>query len=178
MTPILISILNQTVETTVVKSDEEIPESLEGVRGIILSGGPACLSQDMSLIPYLSNLSSMERYPHVPVLGICFGMQLLTMLKGGCVESLPRRVASKDRVENVRIIRDCVIFKGLHNLSVFESHNDYVRVPPMGFQINAMNASTGIIEVISKDNIFAVQFHPEGTDDGRKVLGNFLEICK
>ena len=139
---------------------------------IILSGGPASVGEKDA--PALDK-GFLEL--GVPVLGICYGMQLLAFnLGGGLEQSETREYGPAD----LRFVRSCALWDGidLTKLSrVWMSHGDTVKTPPAGFVVTG---STDTLEVAAMADearkIYAVQFHPEvhHSVDGDTMLRNFL----
>ena len=139
---------------------------------IILSGGPASVGEKdaPALDKGFLDLG-------VPVLGICYGMQLLAFnLGGGLEQSETREYGPAD----LRFVRSCALWDGidLTKLSrVWMSHGDTVKTPPAGFVVTG---STDTLEVAAMADearkIYAVQFHPEvhHSVDGDTMLRNFL----
>ena len=141
--------------------------------GIILSGGPSSVNSEEA------NLVEKELFElGIPVLGICYGMQLTAHLLGGKVK---KGVKGEYGKANLHIDKSSKLFKGVSTDSVvWMSHFDEVEIIPEGFEINA---KTDVISAISneKQNIYCVQFHPEvsHTEEGAQMLENFVfEICK
>ena len=148
------------------------------VGGIILSGGPL-------------NVNENDRYKFdkkilrlgVPVLGICFGHQVLSKELGGRVKKSKHRefgLATIAKVSNSILTKNFFNNKDISN--VWMSHADQVSKMPKGFKVVAStkNSKLTIIEN-SKDNFYGVQFHPEvtHTPNGKILLRNFLFlICK
>ena len=138
-------------------------------RGIILSGGPASVYEQGA--PHCDRrVIEMG----VPVLGICYGVQLLSYFLGGEVAPSRRREYGYAEIEQKR---DGLLLTGLPSpLKVWMSHGDYVSRPPDGFEITAAtDAAIGAIEDRSR-NLYGVQFHPEvaHTPLGIEILRNFL----
>ncbi len=143
------------------------------VHGMIISGGPFSV-HDQGAPIYDRAILDMG----IPVLGICYGQQSIAHLLGGQVTPTEHREYGETRV---RILKSSRLFQGLPRgeLRVWMSHGDVVRTAPHGFKVIARSRSEHIA-AIEKDHIFAVQFHPEvdHTDNGRKILDNFLNICQ
>lgn len=144
-------------------------------KGIILSGGPSSVHDKKA--PTISK----EVYElGVPVLGVCYGMQLTTKLFGGKVKKSSKREYG---VGTVKVTTEKSVFKGLkvNNLEVLMSHGDRVEKVPKDFKVTA-KTNNGVIGAMSNDGaqIYGVQFHPEvaHTPKGAKLLKNFLKICK
>jgi GMP synthase (glutamine-hydrolysing) len=143
-------------------------------RGIILSGGPASV--------YDEGAPCCDREVielGVPVLGICYGLQLLSYFLGGQVEPSKRREYGYAEIEKKANSR---LLAGLPSkIKVWMSHGDYVSRPPAGFTITAATETAiGAVEDASRD-LYGLQFHPEvaHTPQGEAILRNFLVgICR
>ncbi len=141
--------------------------------GIILSGGPSSVNAEDA---HLVEKSLFDA--GIPVLGICYGMQLTAHLLGGKVSIGEKGEYGKSELE---ILRSNPLFVGVSKKStVWMSHFDEVEEVPEGFEISARS---GVIAAMAneKKNIFAIQFHPEvtHTEEGFKMLENFVfNICK
>lgn len=142
-------------------------------KGIILSGGPNSVYEDGA-----PHCSSEVLEIGVPVLGICYGVQLLSYFLGGKVEPSPRREYGAARVS---LVRESQLLNGLpSDFPVWMSHGDHVTVPPTGFEVIAQTENAlGAIEN-NASRIYGLQFHPEvaHTPNGKQILENFLRrIC-
>lgn len=148
--------------------------SVSGVKGIILSGGPASVyEQDAPTID--KEIFSLG----VPVLGICYGLQLGAELLGGKVQAAPEREFGRTSCE---FDTNEELFAGLPKKSVvWMSHGDRVENAPGEFRSIARTGSTQQAAVAHRSGkFFGVQFHPEvaHTEQGAQILGNFLKrIC-
>lgn len=137
-------------------------------KAYILSGGPASAYEEgaPSLPPYV--LPEQK-----PVLGICYGMQLLTLAYGGRVEPADHREYGMARIHRVS---DSSLFSGLEGeLPVWMSHGDRVTQLPEGFEVLASSANAPLA-AMGKGNLLGLQFHPEvvHTPQGTQILSNFL----
>ncbi len=139
-------------------------------QGIILSGGPASVYEKGSPV-----VSKAVFGLGVPVLGICYGWQLMAKLLGGRVVAGRREYGPT----KVRVIRQGEIFKGTkRNLKVWMSHGDEVVKLPKGFSYLASSQSVRAGAVgDQKKQMYGLQFHPEveHTEMGTKILRNFFE---
>jgi len=143
-------------------------------KGIIFSGGPLSVYDDSApeIDKEILNLK-------IPVLGICYGLQLICTNFDGKVEPAADREYGK---AVLRIIDDSDILIGIDDASVvWMSHGDYLTEIPPGFKIVGESDHSPIC-AISKDTkrIYGLQFHPEvaHTEEGKKIIDNFLfEIC-
>ncbi len=145
-----------------------------GLSGVILSGGPASVYQENAphCDPEIFNLG-------IPVLGICYGLQLTVHTLGGKVAPSSAREYGKAELE---VISDDPLFAGLdEKLRVWMSHGDKVLELPQGFTRVAETSNTEHAAIVLKEkNIYGIQFHPEvvHTPQGKEILGNFChEIC-
>ncbi len=149
-----------------------------GVKGVILSGGPASV-----------NTEGAPSYPvevfdlGLPVLGICYGMQLMAKLLGAPVKAAGKREFGKAYAE---VLSDADLFKGLgvgggEALECWMSHGDHVEAPPPGFDVLARTENTPVAAMrAQKKPFYAVQFHPEvvHTPKGGEMIRNFVvDIC-
>jgi GMP synthase (glutamine-hydrolysing) len=138
--------------------------------GIILSGGPQSVYEQGAphADPALFGLG-------IPVLGICYGMQLMTHLLGGEVEGSTRREYGRAEVD---VSHPGALFSGLGpRQTVWMSHGDRVRRLPPGFVACASTANAGVVACEDPARrLFAIQFHPEvsHTVSGGELLRNFL----
>jgi GMP synthase (glutamine-hydrolysing) len=139
-------------------------------KAVILSGGPASVWDDCS-----PTLTHMIFELGIPVLGICYGMQLIVHLLGGKVERSKRREFGPSEVE---ITDDADIFSGIpQKTSVWMSHSDRVLELPAGFSAIASSDNSPIAAIKShRDKIFGIQFHAEvvHTAYGKEILSNFI----
>ena len=139
-------------------------------KGIILSGGPLSVNDSESPKREIAELLEVA-----PVMGICYGMQLMAQQFGGIVEKAKVREYGKKEVE-----WDEAPTGVPEKQTVWMSHGDVVMVPPPGFKVLA-KSDEDHPAALSKDNLFAVQFHPEvsHTDHGADVLKHFVfEVAK
>jgi GMP synthase (glutamine-hydrolysing) len=142
--------------------------------GIILSGGPKSVSEAGAPRCDRAVLES-----GVPVLGICYGMQLMTDLLGGEVAPAPHREFG---LATIRIERDAPLFATVPDeLRVWASHGDFVAAAPPGFAVTATSANAPVAAMASPaQRLYALLFHPEvaHTDRGLDILRNFaFDVC-
>lgn len=143
-------------------------------KGIIFSGGPASVNQEGApkVDPAIYKLG-------IPILGICYGMQLMTIQLGGKVEHPQVREYGKAILQ---VDEAKGIWQGLGGeRQCWMSHGDSVVKLPEGFKVAAHTDHTPVAGMIDeKRNFYAVQFHPEvkHTPEGKKMLEHFLyDIC-
>lgn len=146
----------------------------DNLRGIILSGGPGSVIN-------VKTKRGIKRIVEigVPILGICYGFQLLAEIFGGKVEK--GKISEFGKV-SIKVLDNSLVFEGTpHTQTVWMSHYDTVSEVPDTFEITSKTENNLISSFENKQQrIFAVQFHPEvkHTEYGLKILGNFLEVCK
>lgn len=180
MTPRLIKFLSDLKEEVFIVSylrDWSLV-TRDDVKGIILSGGPLLLSGLTDLFQYSKNLVALVEFRDVPVLGICFGFQILASAHGGEVASLCE-LGKRDVIESIAVDNSTVLFEGINdNLRAYQWHSDHVSFPPPGFMVSAYGVD-GVVQAIEsvESKRFGVQFHPEGTEEGKGVLDNFVRFC-
>ncbi len=141
--------------------------------GFILSGGPASVyEKDAPMAP-------VQIYDtHVPILGICYGMQMLTHQLGGKVAPGTKREYGHSvlHISN----EQCPLFDGLpSSLPVWMSHGDQIDELPPDWESLAYTENSPMA-VVGHDNLFGLQFHPEvaHTPQGKTIIENFLyKIC-
>jgi GMP synthase (glutamine-hydrolysing) len=143
-------------------------------RGIILSGGPFSVYEEGAPVssPELFSLG-------IPVLGICYGLQLMALQLGGEVDPAARREYGQ---ADLTVDDQADLFAGLGpTLSVWMSHGDHLTRLPAGFQPIGHSANAPICAMRDRvRRLYGVQFHPEviHTPQGREILSNFVyRIC-
>jgi GMP synthase (glutamine-hydrolysing) len=143
------------------------------LKGVILSGGPMSVLEDGApgLDPKILELG-------VPILGICYGQQLLARDLGGQIHRSTSREYGKSEIE---VCAQSVLFEGLsRQQTVWMSHGDHVEKAPAGYTVTA---KTPTVPVAAMENaaarVYAIQFHPEVTHtaQGTPLLLNFLKAC-
>lgn len=141
--------------------------------GIIFTGGPNSVYEEGS--PKYDN----EIYNiGVPVLGICYGSQLMAYSLGGNVEAAPTREYGKISIK----LSESLLFDGIGEETIcWMSHTDYIERIPEGFKVTAVSDSCPCAAYEnSEKKLYAVQFHPEvnHTVMGKQMLRNFLyKVC-
>ena len=141
-------------------------------KGFILSGGPSSiLKKGATNIPKcINNISK-------PILGICYGLQLLTNIKGGKIKKTLRREYGHAKLEILHSSK--ILPKAWDNISpsVWMSHGDSISQVPKNFKVIA-KSKNNIISIIEnkKEKIFGLQFHPEvhHTKNGKDLIRNFV----
>ncbi len=152
-------------------------KNFKSVKGIILSGGPATVTKKK-----FPNISYNIFLKSIPILGICYGLQLIAKNLGGKVKTKSKR-REFGRVE-IKRINNSILTKNFfvkNKNIVWMSHQDSVQSLPKGFKrIASTNASPLTIIENPKKKIYGIQFHPEvtHTKNGNIILKNFIfTIC-
>ncbi|MCX6140911.1 MAG: glutamine-hydrolyzing GMP synthase [Candidatus Kapabacteria bacterium] len=143
-------------------------------KGVILSGGPSSVYAEGAPIPDFDVFNI-----GVPVLGICYGLQLVAHQLGGVVDKAARREFGRAMLE---IDDTSDLFKGMNSTTqVWMSHGDHITVTPPGFERIAHTENAGICAIRDASRrIWGVQFHPEvhHSPEGKTILRNFaISIC-
>lgn len=168
-------IREQQVFSEIIRFDTTADKIMEKPpMGIILSGGPNSVFEEGApgIDPKIFELG-------IPVLGICYGMQLMSQELGGKVMPGEEREYGKTEME---VMPGNKLFEGLpEKFIVWMSHGDRVAAIPEGFEVSAKSANCPFAAIRDeKRNFFAIQFHPEvvHTQYGNKIISNFLfNIC-
>ena len=143
-------------------------------KGIILTGGPnSCYEPDSPT--YTKELFELG----IPVLGLCYGAQLMMHVLGGKVEKAPVREYGKTEVF---VKKDSPLFEGVSESTIcWMSHFDYISKTAPDFEICAHTADCPVAAAENREkNLYAIQFHPEvlHTVEGTKMLYNFVRgVC-
>ncbi len=142
--------------------------------GIIFTGGPNSVYENCA------PKCGREIFElGIPVLGICYGNQLMAYTLGGKVSQAPKREYGKTEIS----LGDSVLFDGIEKDGIcWMSHTDYVSELPEGFRVTAHTDSCPVAAYENEEKkLYSVQFHPEvnHTPFGMKMLNNFLyKVCK
>ena len=152
------------------------PQEIEKIapKGIIFSGGPASVYEKNSPKPNIK-IFKLD----IPILGICYGMQLITYLLGGKVKKTKEREYGR---AELFIDDNKGIFHSLSaNITCWMSHGDHIKKPPKGFISIAHTLNSPIAAIANRTRkVFGVQFHPEvvHTQRGNQILENFFfKVC-
>ena len=148
-------------------------EELKAYKGIIFTGGPnsVYLEEAPKCSPEVFELG-------IPILGICYGAQLMAYMQGGEVE--PADVREYGNCE-VTFAKDSKLTQALEESIVWMSHTDYIKTPPQGFKVSSYTKDCPCASMDNDEKkLYGVQFHPEVEHSlcGNQILENFLyPIC-
>jgi GMP synthase (glutamine-hydrolysing) len=146
----------------------------EDLRGVILSGGPNSVLEAGApgIDPAIFELG-------VPILGVCYGQQLMARDFGGQIHRASKREYGKATIQVTDV--DSVLFHGLEKeLLVWMSHGDHVEQAPEGYVVCARTPGVPVAAMEDRARRrFGIQFHPEVTHTvhGSMILVNFLHVC-
>ena len=149
-------------------------EADEGIIGVILSGSPLSVYDPKAFTIDLEAIKG-----RLPVLGICYGAQLMARTYGGNVEPAPSREYGRARLCDIDT--SCPLFEGIANgEQVWMSHGDTITLLPESFSRIASTDSVALAAFSAGDKMWGVQFHPEvyHSECGMQLLRNFaVGIC-
>jgi len=155
---------------------EASPERFNRFDGVVLSGSPAMLSQRRTQKKFAGELEAVKK-TEVPLLGICFGHQLIGQAFGSRVVKGEGHVL---RYVFTQLLGRDALFSGLPSrIEVLESHHEVLDSLPTGFELLARSESSRVAAMKHKElPIYSLQFHPErgspARPDGKRVLSNFV----
>jgi GMP synthase (glutamine-hydrolysing) len=144
-------------------------------RGIVLSGSPFSVEQ-----PGAPMVDRAVLEMGVPVLGVCYGLQLMAKLLGGAIDRSAHREYGHARVEVLEPVGPFGEMRPGEHLDVWMSHGDKVSAPPRGFRVIGRSDNSPFCAVANPDKrLYAIQFHAEvaHTPRGRELYEAFLEEC-
>jgi len=183
MTPKLLNLLNSwDIKYIIINKKQDFkkiknPCINATIKGIILTGGPLCITDNIYYNDIIKNITALHLFPDIPILGICFGFQVITDVYGGSIGKLKSHNLGFKKVNLKTSVM--ALFENLKEVSTFFfSHNDEISQVPPNF--NAFISGNIVISIEHKEkHIFGVQFHPEGSSDGHLIIKNFIfNFCK
>jgi len=146
------------------------------IKGAILTGGPLCLSEELTITSINKNIAILLQLKNIPILGICFGFQIMAASYGGEIKSMNQE---DNGIFKINKIKNSILLKGLkNNFNVYQSHKDIVVKLPNTFNIIGID-NKNIIQIIEniEEKRWGVQFHPEGLHETQIIIKNFIDIC-
>mgnify|MGYP001453353741 CR=1 FL=1 len=153
-----------------------ILKKVEHIHGIILSGSATRIREKHCLNKILHNVMPMVELD-VPILGICFGHQLISLTYQSKICSFKEMVSGHKQIH----FKSDPLFKGIDNPSyMYNAHYDYVEKVPVFFKCLAKDENDIIYAIKHKDKkIYGLQFHPEFSNygNGLQIYKNFIKMC-
>ena len=154
------------------KTSADVIKADSSIKGLILAGGPNSVYEDGAM-----HCDSQLFKLGIPVLGICYGMQMMAYSLSGTVSFSDEREYGKT---NIKIVKDNLLMKDLDaQQSVWMSHGDQVGKVPSGFNVYAKSDTCPIAIMANEEaKLYGIQFHPEvkHTINGTKMLENFVFV--
>ena len=176
MTPKLIKILEDNNLSYIIASErKEVNNILNNSNNIscaILSGGPLCLSEELTISSINKNIAILML--DIPILGICSGFQIMAASYGGKIDAMENIHQGE---KEMKIVKNSILFNNINTIfKAFESHRDKLIEVPPGFDIIA-TSDNNIIQGIENLKLkrWGIQFHPEGLKDTNTIIFNFLK---
>jgi GMP synthase (glutamine-hydrolysing) len=153
----------------------KFPKDLEGLKGVILSGSPCSVREKDAPNPDISVFKGK-----IPILGVCYGAQLMAQTNGGKVEASNTREYGRAKLSHFDSSDE--LLKGISlNSQVWMSHGDTITQAPAGSEIIASTESVKVAAYkFAKEWTYGIQFHPEVTHslEGKIIIKNFVStIC-
>ena len=165
------------VYAEIINYDKITPQEIKKglYKGIIFTGGPNSVNS-----PNAPHYSKEILDLFIPILGICYGHQLLAYLSSGKIKSADK---TSEYGKTTLYSKDSILFDGVPTESIsWMSHSDYVEEVPNGFIITARTKNCPCAAMENEEKkLYGVQFHPEvtHTEYGMKIISNFVfNVCK
>ncbi|MBT3302638.1 MAG: glutamine-hydrolyzing GMP synthase [Bacteroidetes bacterium] len=153
---------------------DSVPELDHEVKGVVLSGSPFSTLEEQAPTTDLKKILG-----HKPVLGLCYGAQLLVLHDQGKVER--SHIREYGRASLVKTQNQSILFNDVNNNQIWMSHSDTILELPAGYEIIAETDDIPVAAFQNKSkHIYGFQYHPEvyHTTDGKAMLQNFLkDVC-
>lgn len=180
----LVSILRQSKQyrvKVVTKQSELDIIPRKHILGFILSGGPILFTEKNCIQDYIINMNILQQYSDVPVLGICLGFQMISLLYNGTIRRLKNpKLKIMDSIYPIRIHKS-IFFKRNHKTSslVYQHHFDYIASIGKPFIVTSRDKNRRIQTIESKELMrFGIQFHPEMSGlFGYEMIYRFIDFC-
>lgn len=173
-TPKIIELVDEFMDVDSVKILDFDSETIENYKGVIISGAPLLITE-MDIQPYLEKLTWIKNTT-IPILGICFGHQLIGLTFGAFGSKM-----KEDRdLQLIEVYEECPLFDKLPTeIYLMEDHCETISIP-FGFKLIA--SSDACVNETMQHNelpIFGLQFHPEVSGNhGRIIIENFVKYCE
>jgi GMP synthase (glutamine-hydrolysing) len=163
--------LGKNYET--ISLEETVNTDFEKYSGVIISGSPILLIEDTEH-RYIEQFGFLKSY-NKPVLGICFGHQVLGLVYGASI-SIGDSIKG---LEKINVLEQSPLFSGIENFSEFDQNHKEHTTVPVGFKLVANSQSCANEAMQHKTKpLYGVQFHPETSGEvGKRLLKNFVTLC-
>jgi len=156
----------------VINLDKVKDNNFASFSGIIISGSPTLLVKDN--IQEYKNLFKFIKTVNIPILGICFGHQIMGLLFGSAIHT-SKKVNKKERIE---FVKQDDLFINIKNQALFkEGHLQFITLPREFFLLAKSKTCANEAMKHKHKQLYGLQFHPEVSDDGDKIFRNFLNLC-
>ena len=148
MTPRMLSYLKKKNISYILASDREnvnkyLKNKINDIKGIILTGGPQCLSEQLTIESINKNISVLLNCINIPILGICFGFQIMAASYGGKISSMSKE---QEGINKINYIKSSPLLNGLDKyFNAYQSHKDKVVEVPYNFDIVAIDNKNNIV---------------------------------
>jgi GMP synthase (glutamine-hydrolysing) len=174
-TPLIESLIYEHADTKVIPLFDLVPETdLSDCIGVVISGAPILITEK-DPEPYIERFQWI-RTTEIPVLGICFGHQMIGLVFG----ALANRQREDRDWQTIEIISDCPLFDKLPpEIELMEDHCETVSIPAGFIHVGVSDSCVNEAMMHSTLPLYGVQFHPEVSGNhGAVILENFVHICE
>lgn len=174
-TPLVAATVYEHIDTKVIGMyDLDSKSDFDGCTGIILSGAPILITEK-DPEPFLA-LFKWIKTSSIPVLGICFGHQVMGMLYGAA----PHRQREDRDWQTVEVLADCPLFDKLPaEIELMEDHCEAISIPSGFIHVATSDSCVNEAMMHRELPLYGVQFHPEVSGNhGAIILENFVHICE
>lgn len=173
-TPLIESVVYEFMDTRVVPIFDFIRADHTDALGFVISGAPILITE-VDTEPYLKQFEWLKT-EEKPVLGICFGHQMLGLTFG----ALSNRQKEDRDWQTIEVITDCALFNKLPiEIELMEDHCEAISIPKDFIHVAVSDATVNEAMMHKDKPLFGVQFHPEVSGNhGAIILENFVHICE
>lgn len=173
-TPFIESCVDEFEDVQVVAMYDFDYSSFSSAQGFIISGAPILITEK-DPAPFLA-LFSWLKETDKPVLGICFGHQILGLTYG----ALASRIREDRDWQIVEVLEDCPLFDKLPSeIELMEDHCEAISIPANFIHVAVSDACVNEAMMHQTKSLYGVQFHPEVSGNhGRVIIENFVHICQ
>jgi GMP synthase (glutamine-hydrolysing) len=172
-TPAIAVMVDEFMECEVIHYSE-LSQIQPDTKGVILSGAPILITE-IDMKPFLNQFEWVKSSP-IPVLGICFGHQLIGMLYG----AFPARQTEDRDIQTIEFLTDHPLMDGLSNeIEMIEDHCENISIPKGFIHFGTSDACVNEAMYHYQLPLYGVQFHPEVSGNvGSTFIKNFIKICE